>query len=138
IAGVVKDFHNFSFKEEISPVMFLSDKGMLRTVNVKLPPANPQQWQRTINEIEQTWKGIYPDVSFEYKFYDETVANLYTEESKTSKLVSLATGISVLISCLGLFGLAALTASQRIKEIGIRKVLGASLVAVVQLLSIDF
>jgi ABC-type antimicrobial peptide transport system permease subunit len=138
IVGVVKDFHNFYFKSEISPIAFLSDKTLMNTVNIKLHQANSKQWQRTISEIEKTWKAVYPDAAFEYKFYDETIANLYTKERNMSKIIRLATGITILISCLGLFGLATLTAFQRIKEIGIRKVLGASVVGIVKMLSGNF
>lgn len=138
IAGVVNDFHHVSFKQEISPIVFESSQYVSKTVNVKLAANNPQQWQRTIGEIEQTWKSVYPDAPFEYQFYDETIAKLYEGEHKTSKLVSLATGITILISCLGLFGLATLTTSQRVKEIGIRKVLGASIAGIAKMLSVDF
>ena len=72
------------------------------------------------------------------KFYDETIQSMYEQERNMAKLINLATGIAILISCLGLFGLASLTAFQRTKEIGIRKVLGASLVGIVALLSKDF
>ncbi len=138
IAAVVKDFHGHDFKTEILPTAFVSSKRQLNIINIKLAAINPKQWKNTIGEIEQTWKSIYPDAPFEYKFYDETIAQLYEGEHKMSKLVSLATGITILISCLGLFGLATLTSAQRIKEIGIRKVLGASVAGIVQMLSKDF
>jgi ABC-type antimicrobial peptide transport system permease subunit len=138
IVGVVNDFHHVNFKQEISPIVFESSQYVSPTVNVKLAANNPQQWQRTLGEIEQTWKSVYPDAPFEYQFYDETIAKLYEGEHKTSKLVSLATGITIVISCLGLFGLATLTTSQRIKEIGIRKVLGASVAGIIKMLSLDF
>lgn len=138
IVGVVNDFHHVNFKQEISPIVFESSQYVSPTVNVKLAAINPQQWQRTLGEIEQTWKSVYPDAPFEYQFYDETIAKLYEGEHKTSKLVSLATGITIVISCLGLFGLATLTTSQRVKEIGIRKVLGASIAGIIKMLSLDF
>ncbi len=138
IAGVVNDFHHVSFKQEISPIVFESSQYISETINVKLAARSSQQWQRTISEIEQTWKSVYPDAPFEYQFYDETIAQLYEGEYKTSKLVSLATGITILISCLGLLGLATLTTSQRVKEIGIRKVLGASISGIIKMLSLDF
>lgn len=138
IVAVVKDFHVYDFKREIPSTVFVNSKHQLNTVNIKLAASKPEHFQRTIGEIEQTWKSIYPDATFAYKFYDESIAQLYESEYKMSKLVSLATGITILISCLGLFGLATLTSTQRIKEIGIRKVLGASVIGIVQMLSKDF
>jgi len=98
----------------------------------------PQQWNQAIADIERSWKKIYPGVPFEYRFYDETLERLYAEERNTSRLVGVATGITIFISCLGLFGLATLTAFQRTKEVGIRKVLGATVAGIVRLLSADF
>src|SRR5690606_32084269 len=68
IIGVVKDFHSMSFKQEILPIVFESSKYISNTINIKLAATSPQYWQRTIGEIEQTWKSIYPDAPFEYKF----------------------------------------------------------------------
>ncbi|MCY4778087.1 ABC transporter permease [Sphingobacterium sp. UT-1RO-CII-1] len=138
IVAVVKDFHVYDFKKEIPSTVFVNSKRQLNTVNIKLAASNPKHFQKTIGEIEQIWKSIYPNAAFVYKFYDESIAQLYESEYKMSKLISLATGITILISCLGLFGLATLTSTQRIKEIGIRKVLGASVVGIVQMLSKDF
>jgi len=138
ITGVVRDFHEFSLKSSIEPAAFISEKSELRTLNIKLPPSQPEKWEKAIQVIETEWKKIYPGVPFEYKFYDETIASLYQQERNTSKLVGAATGITIFISCLGLFGLATLTAVQRTKEIGIRKVLGATVTGIVKILSKDF
>lgn len=138
ITGVVRDFHEFSTKSSIEPAAFFSEKADLRTLNIKLPPSQPDQWEKAIQVIETEWKKIYPGVPFEYKFYDETIASLYQQERNTSKLVGAATGVTIFISCLGLFGLATLTAFQRTKEIGIRKVLGATVTGIVKILSKDF
>ena len=138
ITGVVRDFHEFSLKSSIEPAAFISEKSELRTLNIKLPPSQPEKWEKAIQVIETEWKKIYPGVPFEYKFYDETIASLYQQERNTSKLVGAATGITIFISCLGLFGLATLTAFQRTKEIGIRKVLGATVTGIVKILSKDF
>src|SRR5690606_2572558 len=80
----------------------------------------------------------YPNAPFKYEFVDEKIKNLYISEIKMAKLINLATGITIFISCLGLFGLATLTAYQKIKEIGIRKVLGASVSSIVLMLSNNF
>lgn len=138
ITGVVRDFHEFSLKSGIEPAAFISEKNNFRTLNIKLPTSQPDQWEKAIQIIETEWKGVYPGVPFEYKFYDETIASLYEQERNTSKLVGAATGVTIFISCLGLFGLATLTAFQRTKEIGIRKVLGATVTGIVKILSKDF
>lgn len=138
ITGVVRDFHQFNFKSRIDAATFISAKDGLNTLNIKLPPSQPGKWKEAIQIIETEWKQLYPGIPFEYRFYDETIASMYEQEYRTSRLISAATGITIFISCLGLFGLATLMAFQRTKEIGIRKVLGASVTGIVQLLSKDF
>ncbi|MEO8852290.1 MAG: FtsX-like permease family protein, partial [Ginsengibacter sp.] len=134
IVGVVRDFYQRDFYNTIDPMAFESDKDNLNSFNIKLG-RNPAQWQQTLKAIEKKWYGFYPPETFSYKFYDEYIAEMYKNEKSLAKLVNLATAISIFISCLGLFGLAVLTAFQRTKEIGIRKVLGASVTSIVQLLS---
>lgn len=138
IIGVVRDFHEFSLKSSIEAAAFISEKPELRTLNIKLPPSQPEKWEKAIQIIETEWKKTYPGVPFEYKFYDEAIASLYKQDRNTSKLIGAATGVTIFISCLGLFGLATLTAFQRTKEIGIRKVLGATVTGIVKILSKDF
>nr|WP_067060327.1 FtsX-like permease family protein [Mucilaginibacter sp. L294] len=87
--------------------------------------------------MEKAWKQVYPDDDFDRHFYDDTIARFYDEEQHISTLLTWATGISILISCLGLFGLAIYTTNQRTKEIGIRKVFGASVTQIVTLLSTE-
>ena len=91
-----------------------------------------------IKQIEAAWKEVFPDAPFEYTFLDETVRNFYQTEQRTAKLANTATALAVLISCLGLFGLVSYTTVQRTKEIGIRKVMGASVQNIVLLLSREF
>jgi putative ABC transport system permease protein len=91
-----------------------------------------------MNKIEKYWKELYPDEKFEYRFYDETLAKYYDKEKKMGQIMNIAMAVAIFISCMGLFGLAAFTAEQRTKEIGIRKVLGASAGGVVLMLSRDF
>jgi ABC-type antimicrobial peptide transport system permease subunit len=88
--------------------------------------------------VKRIWKRFYPDEPFTYSFLDESIAKFYEAEQRTAKLMRTAMGIAILISCLGLFGLATYSAEQRTKEIGIRKVLGASVRHLVALLSRDF
>ena len=137
IVGVVKDFHQQDFYKTIDPLLFHSEKESLSTFNIKLS-ANTAQWQKTIAAIEKAWYQFYPPESFSYSFYDEAIAKLYQQEAHLAKLINIATAISIFISCLGVFGLSVLTAFQRTKEIGIRKVLGASVAGIVQLLSKDY
>lgn len=138
IVGVVNDFHQQDFYKKIDPLAFESEKDDLTSFNIKLATANPDQWQSTLKAIEAKWYQFYPPESFSYKFYDETIEGMYVEERHLAKLVNLATSIAIFISCLGLFGLSVLTAFQRTKEIGIRKVLGASVVSIMQLLSKEY
>lgn len=137
IVGVVKDFHQQNFYTTIDPMAFESDKENLSSFNIKLSN-DPSQWQKTLKAIEKKWYQFYPSESFTYKFYDEAIAKMYQQEENLAKLINLATVISIFISCLGLFGIAVLTAFQRTKEIGIRKVLGASVADIVQLLSKEY
>src|SRR6185312_7633335 len=96
---------------------------------------NGNEWKTTISSIEKIWKEVYPNDDFTYSFYDESIAKFYTSEQYTSKLLTWAAGLAILISCLGLLGLAMYTTTLRTKEIGVRKVLGASVTQIVTLLS---
>lgn len=138
VVGVVKDFHQRNFYTTIDPMALTCDKSSLNTFNIKLNGTDPAQWQQTLKIIEQQWYTFYPPESFSVKFYDETLEAMYKDERNLSRLINLATTIAVIISCLGLFGLVTLTSFQRTKEIGIRKVLGASVTGIVQLLSAEF
>jgi ABC-type antimicrobial peptide transport system permease subunit len=138
IVGVVRDFHTRSFKEKIPPIALMMNRDNVSTLNIKLASGQPADWQRTIGDIRNVWQRFYPDDPFDYQFYDQTLETFYKQERQLSRVVNLATCIAILISCLGLFGLATLMAHQRTKEIGIRKVLGASVAGVVALLSKDF
>jgi putative ABC transport system permease protein len=138
IVGVVKDFHQQNFYKTIDPMALQSGKRNLSTFNIKLESKDPAEWQKTLKAIGKKWAQIYPAEGFSYTFYDETLENMYVQERHLSKLINLATAIAIFISCLGLFGLAVLTAFQKTKEIGIRKVLGASVLGIVQLLSKEY
>ncbi len=139
VVGVIADFHQKDLHVEIEPLALgtTNRRSSLQTFNVKLP-ADRSQWKKALAVMEQEWKAIYPNAPFDYRFNDERIKGLYESEYQMSKLIGLATGITILVSCFGLFGLATLTAFQRTKEIGIRKVLGASVSGIVGLLSKDF
>lgn len=138
VVGVVKDFHTKDFYTEVEPVVLMYQPSYFGTVNIKLDTTDPAQWQETLETVEQKWYSFYPPDTYSMKFYDEALETMYRQERNLAKLINLATGIAILISCLGLFGLASLTAFQRTKEIGIRKVLGAKVVGILALLSGDF
>ncbi len=135
IAGVIKDFHSQSLQEAIPPVIIGNLTDVYRTINIKVKQQNIQQ---TISSIEKLWTATYPDYVFEYKFLDETIASLYKQEKQLSQLYKIFAGIAIFLSCLGLYGLASFMAVQRIKEVGIRKVLGATVQNVIYLFSREF
>jgi ABC-type antimicrobial peptide transport system, permease component len=138
VVGVVPDYHTMGFSEKIYPTALQYDPSDWSTLNVRLASKRPADWQQALQKIEGVWKGIYPGEPFEAKFYDETIKDIYEADISLARFVRVATGIAVFISCLGLFGLATFMAWRRNKEVGIRKVLGASTVSVVRLLSREF
>ncbi len=131
VIGVVKDFHFESLHEPIVPVVFQSSPYFGR-ISVKLSGNNVQEG---IASIEKVWDEFIPNRPFEYDFLSEQYKNLYESEQKQSQLFIIFAGLAILIACLGLFGLATFNAMQRVKEIGIRKVLGASVPSILALLS---
>jgi putative ABC transport system permease protein len=141
IVGVAADFYQRSIHSAINPlaIMIPAYKWNNRTFHIALKPqtAGGNEWKTAIANMGAEWKKIYPDDDFEYNFFDEDIAKFYTEEQNTSKLLTWATGLSIFISCLGLLGLAIYTTGQRTKEIGVRKVLGASVTQIVTLLSTE-
>ncbi|MDQ3535517.1 MAG: ABC transporter permease [Bacteroidota bacterium] len=135
IIGVVKDFHNRNLREEIKPLIFMyapenSWRGFVRL--------DGKDIQASLAHLGMVHKEINPSYPFDYQFLDEEYNNLYISETTMGKLSFYFTIMAILISCLGLFGLAAFTAEQRTKEIGVRKILGASIESIVLLLSKDF
>ncbi|MDN5289209.1 MAG: FtsX-like permease family protein [Mucilaginibacter sp.] len=140
IIGVVADFHAESLHAPISPIAILTENNHYNngTFHIALKPqSGSNDWKEAIAAMEKSWKEIYPEDDFEYHFFDENIARFYNSEQQTSTLLNWATGLSIFISCLGLLGLAMYTTSQRTKEIGIRKVLGASVAQIVTLLSTE-
>ncbi len=138
IVGVVKDFHIQSLHQQIEPVMIANEMNNFTCLNIQLEAAEGEQVKATLEKIKEVWNTIYPNNEIKYQFLNETINNFYQSEQRTSKLVRTATGLAIFISCLGLFGLASYTATQRTKEIGIRKVLGATAQNITVLLSKDF
>ncbi|MHA4842660.1 ABC transporter permease [Flavitalea antarctica] len=140
VAGVMKNFNLSSSKSEIRPMALRAIPRVARYVQIKLRPAltATANQKQTISGIEKKFKGIYPDADFTYTFFDQSIKDFYIREQQLGKLLNWSTALSVFISCLGLLGLVIYTANQRQKEIGIRKVLGASITQMVNLLSREF
>ncbi len=131
LIGVVKDFHFESLHQDIIPMVFHMDN-RLNAISVKIAGNNLQEG---IQQIEKVWNQFLPNRPFEYQFLDERYRQLYEAEQNQSQLFSIFSGLAIFIACLGLFGLATFNTLQRVKEIGIRKVLGASVPTILGLLS---
>ncbi len=138
IVGVVKDFHIQSLHQKIEPVIIANAMKGFTCLNIQLSSGDGEKTKATLAGIEEVWKTIYPDDKIKIEFLDETINSFYKSEQRTTKLVRTATSLAIVISCLGLFGLASYTSTQRAKEIGIRKVLGATAQSIAFLLSKDF
>jgi ABC-type antimicrobial peptide transport system permease subunit len=135
VVGVLKDFHTTGFKDALMPVMITKFKQGFSTAGIKL---YPHDITGTMAAVERLWSKTFPDYVFEYQFLDEQVGEFYKQEHQLSNLYQLFAGIAIFLSCLGLYGLASFMAVQRIREIGIRKVLGASVQHIVTLFSREF
>ncbi|WP_419212791.1 ABC transporter permease [Maribacter sp. X9] len=143
IVGVMEDFNQHSLKYGVSPMAFTGSSytgrwTQFRTIHFKLNGLDTSDWSQTIAQIETIWKDLYSDSDFEYSFMDDTVKEFYESEQKTATLLQWATALAILISCLGLLGLVMHTTERRTKEIGVRKILGASILQLNLLLSKDF
>ncbi|HEB62257.1 MAG TPA: ABC transporter permease [Bacteroidetes bacterium] len=134
IIGVVKDFHFESLRQNIGALSFLLSPN---TGNISIKTST-DQLPVLISEIEQTWKKFVPAQALSYHFLDDSFNQVYRSETRISRIFGIFSGLSIFIACLGLFGLAAFATERRFKEIGIRKVLGASTVSIIALLSKDF
>ena len=137
IIGVVKDFNYESLHQQIRPLVIrLFNKGGFgKFVSVRIAAGD---YQKTISYLETAWKRFAGDQAFEYNFFDQSWAHLYFAEQRTSKLSMIFSVLAIFIACLGLLGLAAFVTEQRTKEIGIRKVLGATVPEIFVLLSKEF
>jgi ABC-type antimicrobial peptide transport system permease subunit len=140
IAGVIANFHQKSLHEPIKPLLLATRTKQQRCINIALQPQNADGtlWKSAITKIGKAWKELYPEDDFEYSFVDDTIKKYYTAEQNISKLLLWATGLAIFISCLGLLGLVTYITNQRTKEIGVRKVIGASITQIISLLSKDF
>jgi putative ABC transport system permease protein len=135
IIGVAKDFHFRSLHEKINPLVLVIAPGWFTDVYLRI---NPENVPETLGFLEKTLTELAPDYPIEYSFLDEDIDSLYKVEQQIGNLVKYGTFLAIFIACLGLFGLASFTAEKRTKEIGIRKVLGASVSGIVLLLTKEF
>lgn len=135
IVGVVKDFHDGSFTQEIKPVFIAPYVRWYDEIGVKINHSNTTA---TMTQLEKEWSQTFSDQIFEYRFLDESVAEQYETEQRYLSLSKVFSGLAIFIGCLGLYGLILFFVSHRTKEIGIRKVLGSSVGNIISLLSTDF
>lgn len=138
IVGVVKDFHFESLHTAIKPQGFSPNYFFANKYTYLIAKLQNTSYSKTVSDIEKIWTTIVPNVPFEYSFVDQDFQHNYEKDQRTSGIVISFTCIAIVIACLGLFGLAAFAAESRTKELGIRKVLGASEASIVGLLSKDF
>jgi len=135
IVGVVKDFYTRSFRDGMAPMIITSFKQQYNEASIKLASKDITPVMRSVEKI---WNNTYPDFVFEYKFLDDKIESFYKQENQLAYLYKIFAFIAILLSCLGLYGLASFMAVQRIKEVGIRKVLGATASNIVYLFSKEF
>lgn len=138
ITGVLKNFNFNSLKEDVGGYMYYKSRKAPEGIRTLLVRYNSQNLSQFIGQLEQTFNETLPNTAFDYQFLDRHVAELYASEERTASTVTLFSSLAIFIACLGLFGLAAFTAEQRTKEIGVRKVLGATVANITKLLSKDF
>lgn len=137
VIGVMEDFHQTSLHEEIKPTLFeMADS--TKRYNYIIASVSAVDFEQTIKSIEKTWKSIIIDTPFEYSFLDQNVQKQYADDQRVSGIITSFGLIAMIICCLGLYGLSSYMAERRFKEIGIRKVLGASVSQVVVMLSREF
>jgi putative ABC transport system permease protein len=135
VVGVVKDFHTVSIRQAIEPTVMMNRIRGYETLALKV---DMRRAQDVIETLKDKWETRYPDQLFDYTFLDESIGKFYEGERKMSVLLSIFTSMAIFIGCLGLFGLATFMANQKTKEIGVRKVLGASVESIVMMFSKEY
>ena len=135
VVGVVKDFNNRSFRNELSPLLITTNVTMYNQASIKLETKNIAS---TLTSVKTICEQTFPDFVYEYKFLDDKIESFYKQENQLAQLYKIFAAIAIFLSCLGLYGLASFMAVQRIKEVGIRKVLGATAGNIVYLFSKEF
>jgi putative ABC transport system permease protein len=135
VVGVLKDFNDRSFRNKVAPLLITTDAAMYNLLSIKLATTSMSS---TLQSIKKIFDQTYPNFVYQYKFLDEKIAGFYKQENQLSQLYKIFAAIAIFLSCLGLYGLASFMAVQRVKEVGIRKVLGASAGNIVYLFSKEF
>jgi putative ABC transport system permease protein len=135
VVGVVNDYHQLSLKKPLDPSIFTFSSYQGEYYSVRI---NTNNLSGTLKHVEHSWTTAFPGNPFEFFFLDDYFNKQYENEKRFEKLFIVFAILAIIIGCVGLFGLSAYTASQRIKEIGIRKVLGASVPDITKMLSKDF
>ncbi|HEY5918316.1 MAG TPA: FtsX-like permease family protein, partial [Chryseolinea sp.] len=135
VVGVVKDFHTRSLREPIEATIMMNRLRGYETLTLQV---NQNQIQPVIDKLKASWETAYPEHIFDYEFLDQQIAEFYEGEQRMSTLLGVFSSIAIFIGCLGLFGLATFMANQKTKEIGVRKVLGASVESIVLLFSKEY
>ena len=135
VVGVVKNFHTVSLETEIQPVLLMNRVNGYQTLSLLVDPSD---YQATVENVKAKWEEMYPDQIFSYEFLDEHIRQFYDGEQRMSTLFTVFTSIAILIGCLGLFGLATFMVNQKTKEVGVRKVLGASVESILGLFSKEY
>ena len=135
VVGVVKDYHVMTLHEKIPPLALSTMTHMYQTIAVKMNMADSQN---TIKKLDKIWSATFPDFVFEYEFYDEAIGKMYQMETAMLGLIQAFALIAILIGCLGLYGLVSFMVAQKTKEVGVRKVLGASVGQILWLFGKEF
>jgi putative ABC transport system permease protein len=135
VVGVVKDFNDRSFRNDLSPLLITTNVTMYSQASIKLETRNISS---TLASVKTIWEQTFPNFVYDYRFLDDKIAGFYKQENQLSQLYKLFAAIAIFLSCLGLYGLASFMAVQKIKEVGIRKVLGATAGNIVYLFSKEF
>jgi putative ABC transport system permease protein len=135
VVGVLKDFNDRSLRQDVAPLLIATNATMYRQASIKLSTTN---MATTMQSIQKIWEQTFPNNVYEYKFLDDKIESFYKQENQLSQLYKIFAAIAIFLSCLGLYGLASFMAVQRIKEVGIRKVLGATASNIVYLFSKEF
>jgi ABC-type antimicrobial peptide transport system permease subunit len=135
VVGVLKDFNDRSFRNDLAPLLITTNVTMYNQAGIKLATTNISS---TLQSVKQIWEETFPNFVYEYRFLDDKIASFYKQENQLSQLYKIFAAIAIFLSCLGLYGLASFMAVQRIKEVGIRKVLGATAGNIVYLFSKEF
>jgi len=135
VIGVVEDFHYMGLQNKIEPMILEFFPSQFGTLSLTV---NGNDYDRALEFAKNKWDELYPEKPFQYYFLDDDLNKYYEEETKAGKLVILFTILAIFIACLGLYGLSLFSVEKRVKEIGIRKVLGATIMGIVKTTSFDF